>query len=48
MSATDKNPFDEIYATDVMVMGVGSVIGLAVYGRFINPDQARRTETAAE
>jgi MFS family permease len=31
----------------VMLMGVFSVIGLAIYGRFINPDQARRNEGGA-
>ena len=26
MSATDKNPFDDIYAADIMVLGVGCIL----------------------
>ena len=26
MSSTDKNPFDEIYATDIMVLGIGCIL----------------------
>jgi hydrogenase maturation protease len=26
MSAVDKNPFDDIYATDVMILGVGCIL----------------------
>jgi hypothetical protein len=26
-------------------MGIFSVVGLAIYGRFVNPDQARRNES---
>ena len=29
-----------------MLMGAFSVVGLAIYGRFINPEKARRTEGA--
>jgi hypothetical protein len=33
-----------IFFAGVMLMGAFSVIGLALYGRFINPDRARRAE----
>jgi len=26
MSATDKNPFDEVYAADIMVLGIGCIL----------------------
>ena len=26
MSSTDKNPFDEMYATDIMVLGIGCIL----------------------
>ena len=26
MSSTDKNPFDEIYASDIMVLGIGCIL----------------------
>ena len=36
----------EVFFGGVMLMGVFSVIGLAVYGRFINPDDANRDHAA--
>jgi hypothetical protein len=33
-----------VFFGGVMAMGAFSVIGLAVYGWFINPDSARRAE----
>jgi proton-dependent oligopeptide transporter, POT family len=36
----------EVFFGGVMLMGLMSVIGLAVYGRFINPDDANRDNAA--